>query len=240
MTAEPDVGRIVEYDHSPANKLNFAAWGILVGALLLAMGREGAGFAVAGVAVLVCAVAFAIYALFGRGHPVMVASPLGLHYRLSGVGAYFIPWPEIKSIDSVDFTAGAGKRRVRFTGATVLLVPADFCHRHIHVDSALRRGPNWDWFFRPRGDLVEIVLHHEWFRVAPQEVRGPIEARWQAFRHREPPVEPPPAPVRAAFGREGAPLIYGTRSPASPWNTVTILAPLLGGLWILGHVLGLW
>jgi hypothetical protein len=74
---------------------------------------------------------------------------------------------------------------------------------------------------------MQMVLHHELFAIAPRDIRGPLEARWQAFR-----AAPASVPSTAAT----PPQIYGAWSIHGPlWQTAMFLVPIIGILAILGH-----
>lgn len=243
MSADRDIHRTVEYYGNPGRQFSFAAWSFFMAMLCFLLSYRQPDFAILGWVTLVIAAALFVWFLWCKvspGKPVLLVWTQGIHYRLSGVGEFFIPWQEIRGIETATFSRGSGKRRVRFKDVTLVLVSDSFYQAEIHEPSAFRRGPYWDAFFRPAGDGVGIALHHDKFSIAPRNVRGPIERRWQAFRDAPPPASRPQAPVRPAFGREGAPLVYGTTIFASGRDTAMIAAPLLGGLVMLGNVTGVW
>ena len=239
MSAERHTDRIVEYHANQVNWLIVCAWSLLAGLLFFALSYDKPNLAYLGWGALgtgaIAGLRF-LWRLFVRGKPALVLSPEGIVYRIERLGEVFIPWQEVRSVDTLDFTFGAGRKRFRFKDVTVVLVSEEFYQAHLHVDSLLKRGPYWGAFFRPKSDVVEVVFHHDQFRIAPQELREPIETRWHAFRDRA-----PSAPAdRSAFGREGAPLIYGTRLITSPRIVASLVLPVLASLVIASNLAGLW
>ena len=75
---------------------------------------------------------------------------------------------------------------------------------------------------------MQMVLHYMLFAIPPEQVRKPIEARWQAFRNDQPSSLPGARPIPQA--RE----IYGAWSiQGSLWQTIQFLVPLIGIIAIL-------
>src|SRR4029077_9949591 len=65
---------------------------------------------------------------------------------------------------------------------TVVLLSRQFYDSHIFVRSFLLRGPGWKANFIPKGELVQVALHHTLLAVEPRALRQAVEARWHAFR----------------------------------------------------------
>lgn len=237
MSREYDPGRVVEYYTATINQIRLAMWALFAGVLLLAMAYERSEpvMAAPGIAAIVVFVVFLLRAA-RQGHPVLMLSPQGINYRGSGRGEVFVPWQVVAGVDTVDFTTGTGKRRVRHKDVTAVLVSEAFYRAHIHKDTLFARGPHWDQFYRPRGTLVEVAIHHDRFAIDPSDLRGQIEARWLAFRGSAP--EPPPAIREHAFGRDGAPLVYRTGVFGSTWRFAGVLLPALGVLAVLARLAG--
>src|SRR5262245_22620418 len=144
---------------------------------------------------LVCGIGVAGFALWRRTHhgkPVFTLSPAGIHYRIPFVKSFLIPWSEIRGVDTIDVQAGYWSfswafardlwmpRYIPFVlpKVTVILVSKQFYDARIFIDSFFLRGPAWNANFIPKGDLVQMALHHEYVCVAPQELRAAVEARW--------------------------------------------------------------
>ncbi len=238
MSREQDPNRVVEYYTATTNQLRLAMWALFAGVLLLTMSheRDEPLLALPGVAALLVMLVFMVRAT-RRGRPVLMLSPQGINYRGAGGGEVFVPWQVVADVDTVSFTTGIGKRRSSYKDITMVLVPEEFYQAHIHKESALSRGPYWDCFYRPRGALVELAIHHDRFAIEPAQVRGPIEARWLAFRDTIP--ASPADPAEHAFGRYGKPLTYRTRIFSSAWQLAGVLLPALGVIAILMRLFGL-
>jgi multidrug transporter EmrE-like cation transporter len=146
---------------------------------------------VAGSAVVVVA----LWRRINHGKPLFTLSPEGIHYRIPWVKAFNIPWSEIQAVDTVDIEIGYWSildRRtlisipdyyeVTYYNVTVVLVSKQFYDARMSVASFWLRGPVWKAVFLPRGELVQVALHHELVSVAPRLLREAVEARWLAFR----------------------------------------------------------
>jgi hypothetical protein len=146
---------------------------------------------VAGSAVVVVA----LWRRINHGKPLFTLSPEGIHYRIPWVKAFNIPWSEIQAVDTVDIETGYWSildRRtlisipdyyeVTYCNVTVVLVSKQFYDARMSVASFWLRGPVWKAVFLPRGELVQVALHHEHVSVAPRLLREAVEARWLAFR----------------------------------------------------------
>lgn len=141
------------------------------------------------VAAIVLGGAMTLYALFRMlvpGKPVLVLSPAGLRLNIEWVKDILIPWHEVEGVDTIDITGSVGGNMVFLPGVTVVLTSRSFYDRHIYIDSLLLRGPGWDTNFIPKGDMVQVALHHEALPATAQELRAAVEARWRAFRDTSP------------------------------------------------------
>lgn len=240
MTVDRNLLRVVEYHPNPARQLIGAAWMFCFGVVLLLIGRGEPRFAYFfGWPLVGIAACFAVYFVWRRafpGRPFLMLLPQGIIYRVSGVPEAFIPWQVVRGVDTIAFSAGHGKRKVRAEDVTVVLVPEGFYREYFHVGPLRRAAAGWEWFFRPMGDLVGIAIHREWFLLGPDEVRKPIETRWLAFRDEEPAL-PDPALAGSRFGRQGGHLMLGTHIVASRWNAAKILGPVCVGLLVLAYLL---
>lgn len=136
-------------------------------------------------------------------------SPQGIRQYLDFVKTIDIPWHEVCGVDSIDISGKVGRDHHHLTNVTVVLVTRDFYDRHIHVNSWFGRGPAWHMLYVPKGDMVQVALHHQMVEASAAELREAVEWRWKAFRD----VKPVPA---AATG----PRIFGGFQRAhSPENT---------------------
>ena len=114
--------------------------------------------------------------------PALLMSPQGLRLHIDFLKTIHIPWREVRGIDTIDITGTVRGHTITFQGVTVVLVTRAFYNRHIHVDSWLLRGPGWDTNFIPKGNLVQVALHHEALPATAAELRIAAETRWHAFR----------------------------------------------------------
>ena len=102
------------------------------------------------------------------------------------VKTVLIPWSEIHGVDSIDISGSVGGRDAYLPDVTVVLVTRAFYDRYIHVRSWLLRGPGWHMNFVPKGDMMQVALHHEIMSATALELRAAVEARWSAFRDAKP------------------------------------------------------
>jgi hypothetical protein len=183
-----DVHQTLAYNHSKMGP-KFLELGLVslgCGAFLLWISDSGSSvfdwlmvvlaFALGGVATL-----YGLSRWLGAGKPLLVLSPEGLRRNIEWVKSILIPWSEVRGVDTVDITGSVRGYPVFLPGVTVVLVSRAFYDRHIHVRSWILRGPGWDTQFIPRGDMVEVALHHEALPATAQELRTAVEARWRAF-----------------------------------------------------------
>jgi hypothetical protein len=218
--------------------------------------------AAAAVVVGIGITALALWRRFRRGSPVYVLSPMGIHIRWPWVKEIFIPWREIKAVDTIDITVRHWltryPRNLEFRGVTVALVSKEFYDAHIHINSLFLRGPYWHkTSFIAKGELVQCALHPEIVSVEPTLLREAVEARWRVFRGQPAaPVKPRtasvPTVIAAALRRAPrvdaptvtpAPRIVAAGDkprPISWWGWVKIILPLIGIVAAGSNLLGLW
>jgi hypothetical protein len=252
----PDIHQILEYraDTAIGRLLPTGLFLLFLGLLSLVVlradppsGRDFAEFVLAAGILLTVGpgvIALALFRRANRGKPIFVLSPLGIHYRIPWVKEFLIPWREIRGVDT-------------FSNVTVILVSRPFYNARIFVDSYFLRGPGWGNNFIPKGDLVQVALHHELVSVEPRALREAVEARWQAFRNQPPAAASPaadesgskaanvPAGWRKATVRSDAPPGPGIAMGDNPkmmstWQAVLITAALIGIVAVLTNLLGLW
>jgi hypothetical protein len=180
--------------------------------------------------------------------PVFVLSPAGVYYRIAGLKDFLIPWHEVKDIESTDVETwnwiGRGGP-VIFHDVTVLRLTKEYYDAHIHV-GFLSRGPAWRSVFIPKGQMVQLALHHEAVSVDANQLRDAVEARWRAFR------DASAAAARAPRSATG--LIGGVRRPrattvvaagADPrktteWQRILIVVLAIGIVAALTNLLRVW
>jgi len=130
--------------------------------------------------------------------PLLLMSPAGLAIHIDFVKTIRIPWSEVRGVETVDITGEIRGTPVFLPGVTVVLVSRAFYDRHIHVRSWILRGPGWDTNFIPKGEMVQVALHHEALPATAQELRTAVETRWRAFGGAQPASVP-----RASSGSMG-------------------------------------
>lgn len=113
--------------------------------------------------------------------PMLTLSSAGLRLHIDMVKDVLIPWDDIRGVDSIDISGKIGRHFVHLPGVTVVLVTRAFYDSRIHVDSWLLRGPGWETNFIPKGDHVQVALHHEALPASAAELRTAVETRWRTF-----------------------------------------------------------
>jgi hypothetical protein len=185
-----DVHRVLAYSGRKISRwfLQMGLVGLAAGAVLLYIQpgdfsrfewiMVGFALAVAGVGAL-----YGLVRLFVPGKPMLLMSPAGLRLHFDFLKTIVIPWHEVRGVDTIDIEGEFRGTPVLFTGVTVVLVSRQFYDRRIHVASWLLRGPGWDNYFIPKGDMVQVALHHDALPASAAELRMAAEARWLAFRN---------------------------------------------------------
>ena len=153
MPAEPsDVHVTLEYrvDAELADWLPIGVLTIFCGLFLFAVAQPGLpppGETVGASAAIVVGIGITVLALwrrFRRGGPVYVLSPMGIHFRWPWVKEIFIPWREVREVDTIDITVWHWltkyPQNLEYRGVTVALVSKEFYDAHIHINSLFVRG----------------------------------------------------------------------------------------------------
>jgi hypothetical protein len=203
------------------------------------------------------------YALWTRadpGKPYFTLSPAGIRYRIAGAKEFLIPWREIQGVETIDVEAGYWSMRwsthtlrresLTFHDVTAVLVPKQFYDSRIHVKSFFLRGPGWKANFIPKGEMVQVALHHELVSVEPQPLRDAVEARWLAFRDQPAPPATTVPRVTAAGrivaaatqARPTSDVVVMGESPKSmpKWQAVKIAVLLIGIAAAASNLAGFW
>ena len=211
--------------------------------------------------------AVALWTRYSPGKPLFALSPAGIHYRLPWVKEALIPWREIQAVDTIDVATGHWSLRwstriptprynpINFRNVTMVSVSKQFYEEQIFIDSFFLRGPGWKANFIPKGELVQVALHHELVSVEPQALRQAVETRWHAFRGR-PSAAPAsasvpsvtaagtsdtPAPVAGfAAGKSNAVAMGDNPRAITTWEAVKIIVPLIGIAAVLSNLAGVW
>jgi hypothetical protein len=266
----PDLHATLEYrvDAELADWLPIGVLTIFCGLFLFAIAQPGspppdeAFGAFAAIVVGIGITVLALWRRFRRGGPVYVLSPMGIHICWPWVKEIFIPWREIREVDTIDITVRHWltkyPRDLEYRGVTVALVSKEFYDAHIHINSLFLRGPYWhQTAFIAKGELVQCALHAEIVSIEPKLLREAVEARWRAFRGQpavpaKPRTASVPTVIAAALRR---PLrVDATTAAPTPrivaagdkprrislWQWVKIGLPLIGIVVAGSNLLGLW
>ena len=204
--------------------------------------------------------AFTLWRRWSHGKPIFTLSPDGIRYRIPFIKQVLIPWREIQGVDTIDIEAGYwsilwSTDSLRYNtfilrDVTVILLPQRFYEQYLHINSFLLRGPAWKANFIPKGDLVQMALHHEYVSVEPRGLREAVETRWRAFRE-----QPAAAVARTsvpsvsnaakATAVQTAPtsdVIAMGENPKSMsrWEATKVIALLIGIAIVSANLAGLW
>lgn len=238
MIDPQDPRTIVEYRagaHLQGN-LPQVLWLCALGALLV-VAADGWAL-VAGWALLAVSAGLVVIVLIGSSssaRPVLRLSPEAITAMLGGAPVV-IPWPEVRGVETISFSVMSYgyrlPRRIHFKDTTFVLVSPEFYGAHIEPGSLLKRGPYWTWTFRPVGELMGVALDHVPFGAAPQDVRGPVEARWRAFGA---------GAGVAGGGEHGEVIRIGDGRQRLGWGQrLMLIAPLTVVLVLFANAAGLW
>jgi hypothetical protein len=240
MDADRDVHRVIEYRRNFTMVLAPSLGGLCLSLIFFATGRVEGSVELATWVVLVAGGAGLVWAGWRTvfpGRPMLALSPEGIVWN-AGSGEVPIPWSEVQGVDTVTYTVVGRSYRGRYQqqlqDVTMVLVSRDFYDARIDPKSDFMRGPYWNWFFRPQGKFVQVALLHHIFGVSPRDVRGPVEARWKAFREGDGQLPHQPAcrtePLRLGGG-------VNLRSPS---NMAMVAVPLMVCLVLVGNLAGVW
>lgn len=136
---------------------------------------------------------YEIYCLIWPGDALVELLPQGIIFR-EGVEDFIVPWTEIHGVDSITVQAQWRGKTIPVPNVTVIVVSGIFYDRVIHVDSLFLRGPGWGNVFIPKGDKVQIAMHHATIPATPEEIRRQVETRWRAFGKKARPPAPAAQP----------------------------------------------
>lgn len=247
----PDIHRTLEY-RSAAVMVRLLPAGLLViflGLLILVLADPAPFWTMVAAALLVAfgifVVGLALWRRIHHGKPLFTLSPDGIDYRIPLLKSLHIPWGEIRGIDTIDvearywsfwdfyygFQAIPNRKVTNYPNVTVVLVSRQFYDLRVSVSPLLLPGPGWRANFIPKGDLVQVALHHDLVSVEPRPLREAVEARWTAFRDRSGTTSAPGTAIVA----------MGENPKALSRRQVAASAALLIGIAILlANIAGLW
>jgi hypothetical protein len=206
--------------------------------------------------------AFTLWRRWNHGKPVFTLSPDGIRYRIPLIKQVLIPWREIQGVDTIDIEAGNwsilwATDSLRYNtfilrNVTVILLPKRFYEQQLHINSFLLRGPAWKANFIPKGELMQMALHHEYVSVEPRALREAVEARWRAFREKPaatartsvPSVMKPANAAKTAASHpvptSGVVAMGEDPKSLSRWEATKIIALLIGIAIVSANLAGLW
>ncbi len=132
-------------------------------------------------------IVYELYWLMRPASALIELLPQGIVFRHGGgLEDYIVPWKEIHGVDSIDIETRFRGKTITFNNVTVILVSMTFYDRVIHVDNFIMRGPGWDGAYVPKGDMMQVAIHHEIVEATAEEIRRQVEARWKVFEKKKP------------------------------------------------------
>lgn len=181
--AKPDLRKTLQFHAKGATRqylivalaLFFLSFGALIGA-----DEDKLPLAVTGAAIGLAWSGYEFWRLFNPSRPMVVLSAMGVDYRIPGGAAVFIPWSEIHDVNAIEISTG----KARFADVTALKVSRRFYEKEIEDHLSLFGTQN-KYLFVPKGNFVQIALHHELLGIPPRPLREAISARWYHFNTRE-------------------------------------------------------
>lgn len=123
---------------------------------------------------------YEFWRLFNPSKPMVVLSAVGVDYRIPGGAAVFIPWDEIHDVSAIEISTS----KADFTDVTALKVSKRFYEKEIEDHLSLFGSQN-KYLFVPKGNFIQIALHHELLGIPARPLREAISARWYRFNNRE-------------------------------------------------------
>ena len=181
----PDLRDTIQYQPTRKRKqmLLFALAMFLVSFIALVFGDSGGPRVLAFLGVVAGLVwsGFELFRLFNPGRPVLVLSQVGVDFRAPGGKPLFIPWSEIVEITSADVKLS---RRQVFRDVTMLKVSEGFFLKHIEERLGVLVAGN-RYLFIPKGNFVDVAVHHGVIGIPPEALGGALAARWYRFHNRK-------------------------------------------------------
>jgi hypothetical protein len=165
-------------------------------------------------------IAFSVYRHFYADRAVVSLSPAGIRFHRPWLKGLSIPWQEVQGVGHLVISPDSG---VPFTTPiAAVVVGHDFYERHIAPRRSFFAPPGTEAMFRPKGEMMQVVLNSADMTVKTEDFLEPVEARWKAFRDR-------PEASSQHGGPPGTAIVYGRWSiDGSAWQAVQFAAPLVG------------
>jgi len=162
-------------------------------------------------------IAFSFYRHFHADRAVVSMSSAGIRFHRPWLRGLFIPWQEVRGVGHLEVPGISGVPFVSPYSAAVM-VGQEFYERHIARKRSFFAPPGAEAMFRPKGEMMQVVLNSADMTVKPADFLVPAEARWKAFGN-----QPGPS------SRHGGTIVYGRWSiDGSRWQAVQFIAPLVG------------
>lgn len=183
VDAKPDLRKTVQFHANGATRHS-----LLIALLLLFLSGLAAAateernlpLALAGIAAGLIWSGYEVWRLFNPSKPMVVLSSIGVDYRMPGGATVFIPWGEVHDVSAIEIEAG----KARFENVTAIKVSKRFYEKEIEEQLGLFGGGN-NYLFVPKGNFVQIALHHDVLGVKSRPLREAISARWYGFNNRD-------------------------------------------------------
>jgi len=162
-------------------------------------------------------IAFSSYRHFYADRAIVSLSSAGIQFHRPWLRGLFIPWHEVRGVGHLEVPSISGVPFVSPYSAAVT-VGQEFYERHVAPKRSFFAPPGAEAMFRPKGEMMQVVLNSADMTVKPEDFLGPAEIRWKAFRDRP-----------GSSTRHGGTIVYGRWSiDGSRWQAVQFLAPLVG------------
>lgn len=165
--------------------------------------------------------------------PLIRLSPAGLAFHRPWLPDLFIPWHNVEGVGPLETEDGRGGRNLH-PRATAIVLSRAFYEQEIRPRRSFLSPPGAERMFIPKGQSMQMVLANPELVVAPEDLRAPIAARWQAFRDRA-------RAAQASASQRETPIVYGRGSIGGTWwRWLMLAAPLVAGVAVVLHASGLW
>jgi hypothetical protein len=179
--AKPDLRETVQFHAAGGMRhaLLFALLLLVLSAIAaFTTDEEKRPLALAGIAAGLFWTIYEAWKLLNPSKPMVVLSSMGVDYRMPGGATVFIPWGEIHDVSAIDIDAG----KARLEDVTAIKVSKRFYEKEIEEQLGLF-GPN-TYLFVPKGNFIQIALHHHVLGMKSRPLREAISARWYRFNNR--------------------------------------------------------
>jgi hypothetical protein len=213
--SKPDIHATKTYGHEKVGRQFLLLAAVLcgLGAVGVAVTDPSSDKAMGAWVILLAGGVWVVFELLIRparpGPPLLELSPEGITLRTAGT--IRIPWHEVRGVDAIDLTTWPAKTApfpVTFSNLTVVRISRDFYDAWVAGDHGagdknayappVRLGTAWENTFLPKGQWVQVALHHDILPVEPDTLRREVATRWHAFRGPDRPEGAAQAPATSA------------------------------------------